>query len=263
MINRIEFKPAKGLPLDKYSIHKYREQIPGLDDCLVEEIRKSRTVFFYNKEATSIYPVERRENGYKALIAPGPNMSYTLDINGIHMHRVKGTDPLVDSELKVRAARVGKHQKILDTCMGLGYTVIKSLQKGAKVTTVEKDPDVIWIATHNPYSRELSSNRVEVIHGDILVVIKEFPDNTFNRIIHDPPRLTAVTGDLYSLEFYRELLRILKPGGILFHYSGLPGKKRGINLIGKTASRLEKAGFYPTLKNRKAQGIVAIKPLGS
>ncbi|MCE4606555.1 MAG: methyltransferase [Desulfurococcales archaeon] len=258
---RINFNPANGIALDKHNVDKYAEQILCLDKYLVGEIKKSRIVYFYNIDTKSIYPLERRESGYKALVTLGPNVPYTLRINGIHMHRIWGIDPLTDSEIKVKAARIGRHQKVLDTCMGLGYTAVKSLQHGAEVTTVEKDLDVIWIAEHNPYSQNLEDTRVKVIHGDILLVIKEFLDNAFDRIIHDPPRLTASTGDLYGISFYRNLYRVLKPGGILFHYTGLPGRKRGINLLGKTASRLEKAGFYPVIKNRRAQGVVAIKPL--
>ena len=261
MKNRIMFKPVNGIAIDKYNVDKHMEQIRELDSYIIEEIKESRIVYFYNIDTQSIYPVERRENGYKALVTLGPNIPYTLEINGIHMHRIKGIDPLTDSELKVRAAKIGKNHNVLDTCMGLGYTAIKSLQYGANVTTVEKDPDVIWIAEHNPYTRKLNNTRVEVIHGDILQVIKEIPDNFFDRIIHDPPRLTPATGDLYGNRFYRDLYRVLKPGGILFHYTGLPGRKRGLNLIGKTASRLENAGFYPTIKNKRAQGVVAIKPL--
>jgi predicted methyltransferase len=257
---RILFRPAIGIAIDKYNVDNYQKEIPYLEDYIIQEIKKSRTVYFYNKEASTIYPVERRERGYKALIAPGPNMPYTLDINGIHMHRIKEIDPYHDSELKVRAAKVNRSHRVLDTCMGLGYTAIKSAEKGATVVTVEKDSDIVWIAEHNPYSLKLASENVEIIQGDITEVIKNFPENSFDRIIHDPPRLTPATGDLYGLEFYKELYRVLKPGGIIFHYTGLPGRKKGLNLIGKTAARLEKAGFYPTWKNTRAQGVVAVKP---
>ncbi len=257
----IKFEPFKGIAIDRFNVEKYIQEVPLPTPVEVGKIKASRTVYFYNTESEKLYKVERRDSGYKALIAFRPGIPYTLEINGIHMHRVKDISPLRDARLKIEAVRVKKGQTVLDTCMGLGYTAIESLIRGAKVVTVEVDPDVIWIARHNPYSKKLADNNVTVIHGDIRDVVKTFPENSFDRIIHDPPRLTKKTGDLYGAEFYKELLRVLKPGGLLFHYTGHPRRTHGVNLISRTLSRLADIGFVPVKKDYKAQGVLALKPI--
>ncbi len=257
----VKFNPYRGIAVDRFNVEKHINEIPLLTPELVEEIKDSRTVYFYNQETQELYRVERRENGYKALVAIRPEIQYTLDINGIHMHRVKGISPLKDAWLKVEAAKVKKGHIVLDTCTGLGYTALESLKRGARVVTVEIDPDVIWIARHNPYSRGLANDNVTIIRGNILDVIRVFPDDSFDEIIHDPPRLTKKTGDLYGAEFYKELLRVLKPGGLLFHYTGHPKRTRGVRLMSITMSRLSDIGFIPVTKDYRAQGVVVLKPI--
>ncbi len=184
----------------------------------------------------------------------------TLEINGIHMHRITGITPWIDSMLKVRKARVGKGHYVLDTCMGLGYTAIHSILHGAsRVVTVEVDPYVIEITRHNPWSRMLSSENIEIAHESIVDVITVFDSNSFHRIIHDPPRFTGRTGDLYSAELYREFYRVLKPGGILYHYTGEPGRHSGRRVVKGIGERLRKTGFIVRY-DKTTQGYIAYKP---
>jgi len=182
----------------------------------------------------------------------------TLEINGIHMHRIVGITPWMDSYLKVHVARVRRGHYVLDTCMGLGYTAIHSILRGAYVLTVEIDPNVIEITRHNPWSKKLGDKGIRIIHGDITDVVHELSDHTFHRIIHDPPRFTSRTGDLYSLELYKEFYRVLKPNGILFHYTGEPGRHSGPRIVKGIGERLRMAGFIVKY-NRRAQGYIAKK----
>jgi hypothetical protein len=46
--------------------------------------------------------------------------------------------------------------------------------------------------------------------GSAVDLVETFPDASFDRILHDPPTFT-LAGDLYSLEFYSQLSRLLKP----------------------------------------------------
>lgn len=183
----------------------------------------------------------------------------TLEINGIHMHRIKGITPWMDSYLKIHVARVRRGQYVLDTCMGLGYTAIHSILRGAHVLTVEIDPNVIEIARHNPWSKRLGDERIKMVQGDIVEVIHGLDDQIFHRVIHDPPRLTPRTGDLYSLDLYREFYRVLKPRGILFHYTGEPGRHGGPRIVKGIGERLRKAGFIVKY-DWKTQGYIAWKP---
>ncbi|WP_461865895.1 class I SAM-dependent methyltransferase [Thermococcus sp.] len=190
-----------------------------------------------------------------------PTIPPTIEINGIRMHRTKGTDPMKDTESKVNAVRPGEGETVLDTCMGLGYTAIEAARRGAYVITIERDRNVIELARINPWSWELfHSQNIQVIHGDAFDVIKRFRDGTFDVIIHDPPRF-SLAGQLYSEEFYRELFRVLRPGGRLFHYVGNPGKKyRRRDLQRGVMERLRKVGFKNVKRVEEALGVVARKP---
>jgi predicted methyltransferase len=64
-------------------------------------------------------------------------------------------------------------------------------------------------------------SRDEQVEEDILEGIKQFSDNFFDEIIHDPPTF-KYSPDIYSKQFYEELFRVLKKGGKLYHYSPLP-----------------------------------------
>lgn len=204
--------------------------------------------------------VKYTEKGFYKLKATGLDKAPTLEINGIHMHRISGIDPWTDALLKISAAKISRSQVILDTCMGLGYTTIASLRRGASlIYTFEIDEDVVWIAERNPWSRDLEDSRVKIHIGDVTKLITRLPDMYFDRIIHDPPRFTRTTGNLYSLEFYKELYRVLKPRGILFHYTGEPRKHGPPSILKGIKERLEKSGFRVLYFDSKALGFIVVK----
>ncbi|MEM1809584.1 MAG: methyltransferase, partial [Thermofilaceae archaeon] len=66
----------------------------------------------------------------------------------------------------------------------------------------------------------------------------------------------SLAGELYSLEFYRRLRRVLKKGARVFHYTGWPGKHRGLNIQAGVVRRLRAAGFE-TIEIVKGYGVVA------
>ena len=218
------------------------------------------------RDDSSVYFI--REGGvYKAAIAGEhyyklvPTIPPTIEINGIRMHRTKEVNPLQDTRNKVNAVKPKEGETVLDTCMGLGYTAIEASRRGAYVITIEKDRNVIELARINPWSRELfTGGKVQVIQGDAFEVVKKFRPESFDVVIHDPPRF-SLAGELYSEEFYRELFRVLKPGGRLFHYVGNPGRKyRRKDLQKGAMERLRKAGFVGVKRVEEALGVVARKP---
>lgn len=175
------------------------------------------------------------------------------------MHRIVGITPWKDSLLKVKCARVKKGMRVLDICTGLGYTAIASLLRGAReVITVEIDKHVLEIASYNPWSWNLANDKIKIILGDAVEVINDFEDSYFDRIVHDPPTI-AIAGELYSKKFYRELFRVLRGGGILFHYTGKPGYSRGVDITKGVANRLRQVGFQVKII-RSVCGVVALKP---
>jgi predicted methyltransferase len=198
------------------------------------------------------------EGHYYKLKPVAPNTAPTIEIDGIHMHRILDVTPWKDSEIKVKLMSVRKGFRVLDLCTGLGYTAIWALKYGAsEVLTVEKDINVLEIACFNPWSRWLEDERITIVIEDALKVVKHLADNSFDRIMHDPPRL-SLAGELYGLEFYRELYRILKSKGILVHYTGQPGYKSGKDIMAGVKNRLEMVGFT-VKKVPEALAVVAYK----
>ena len=218
--------------------------------------------YYYLDRDGVVRAVETRRKGYKVLRRLGENVAATVEIDGIHMHRISGIDPWKDTLAKIRAAKIRRGNIVLDTCMGLGYTAIASVMQGARhVVTVEIDEEIIWIAERNPWSRMLADKRITIIHGDVTKVIHLFEDESFDRIIHDPPRFGGSTGDLYGTPLYKQFFRVLKPGGVLYHYLGEPGRYRGINLYQSVKRRLLDIGFESVRWVEEAKGVVARKPV--
>ena len=228
------------------------------EERLRKMIRHKDSVFII--EGRETYRVEVR-NGrrYYKLWAPITGRAPTLEISGVHMHRIVEVDPWTDSLMKVNLARVRAGARVLDVCTGLGYTAIASRLRGARyVLTIEKDENVLKIAKANPWSRRLADPQVDIILGDAVEVLPGLPSGSFHVIVHDPPRL-SLAGELYSLEFYRELYRVLRRRGILFHYTGNPGGKyRRLNIAKGVAQRLRAVGFKVAYA-REALGVIGFK----
>ncbi len=224
---------------------------------VIEKIaRDDKSVYFIKNGG--VYKAAITGKGFYKLV---PTIPPTIEINGIRMHRTKEVNPLQDTRNKVNTVKPKEGETVLDTCMGLGYTAIEASKRGAYVITIEKDPNVIELARINPWSRELfTGGKIQIILGDAFEVVRKFNDESFDVVIHDPPRF-SLAGQLYSEEFYRELFRILKPGGRLFHYVGNPGRKyRRKDLQKGVMKRLRKAGFVGVKRVEEALGVVARKP---
>jgi len=193
---------------------------------------------------------------YYQLICTKALASPTIEINGIRMHRTKGILPWSDAKKKVETLRIRKGERVLDICTGLGYTAIIAFLKGGVVTSIEKDPNVLELAKYNPWSEELEF--INILKGDAMEIIREIESESFDKVLNDPPRF-SLSGELYSSEFFREIFRILKPGGRVFQYVGSPGEKyRGKKIFRGVLNRMKNVGFY-TKKLRDVGGILGIK----
>ncbi len=207
-----------------------------------DSIRKIQAFSDVTNRHCSLYPTES---------AP------TILIAGFPMHRIKGTNPYQDTLAKIKAAN--PMGRVLDTSMGLGYTAIQAAKTAEHVITVELDPSVMEVARQNPWSRELFDNpKIERRIADSFDEVATFGVETFSRIIHDPPTM-QLAGDLYSGEFYRELHRILKPNGRLFHYIGDLESSFGSRVAKGVVERLGKVGFRSVTRRNEAFGVVASK----
>jgi predicted methyltransferase len=226
-----------------------------------------------NIDSSSIYIIDNdivltkvetfSEHGYLKLMMTDDMLSPTIVINGIHMHKIINKSPYRDALNKVKLLGNIRNRNILDICTGLGYTAIAALMRGAKkILTIELNSSILRIAEFNPWSYFLESRNITILNNDATKILPLINDNTFDKIIHDPPRFN-IAGELYSLDFYKELFRILRPGGTLFHYTGTPMRKRGRGsgpIIRGIKERLQRAGFVVKYYDPIAEGFVAIKP---
>jgi site-specific DNA-methyltransferase (adenine-specific) len=83
--------------------------------------------------------------------------------------------------------------------------------------------------------------RSEIINGDSLEELKKFPDNYFHSVVTDPPYGLSFMGKKWdynvpSVELWKEVLRVLKPGGYLLAFAGTKTQHR-------MAVAIEDAGF--------------------
>lgn len=202
-------------------------------------------------------PLEDRSAGYYKLVPT--TGAPLLEISGVKMHISKGTDPFVSaSEMAQQAVRKG--DKVLDCCSGLGYSAIAAHRLGAsEIISTELSPEVMGLREQNPWSTDLKQKEIVQLQGSIFELISTMPTASFDSIIHDPPRF-SLAGELYSEAFYREIFRVLRRDGRLFHYTGNPHViKKGSSFVDGVIRRLKVAGFKQVKKIENLMGVSAQK----
>jgi len=231
-----------------------------LDIDIIKKANKRSNHDCFLLENSSLYFIYIFENktAYKLY---EPHMDYppTLWINGSVMHTISVSNPIEDVKNKVKM--LGEISgEVLDTCFGLGYTAIELKNAGAdKVYTYEISKAVLEIAKINPWSKEaFGGNKISIHNSDIIPAIKQFPEEKFSFILHDPPNI-KINGDLYSLSFYKELYHVLERNGALYHFIGggrIPREYK-VDYTKGVIKRLYTAGFRKVVKSYR--GVVAYK----
>ncbi len=238
------------------------------DQCLVLDDDNTLTISDLKKivkKTQRIYlccdgdmdPIEDRSVGYYKL-APTSGAPL-LEISGVKMHISKGTDPFASaSDMANQAVQTG--DKVLDCCSGLGYAAIAAHRLGAsEVLTIELSPQVMGLRAQNPWSNDLGNKGIVQREGSSYELITTMAESSFDSVIHDPPRF-SLAGELYSEEFYRQIYRVLRPGGRLFHYTGNPHViKTGSSFVDGVIRRLKAAGFKNVEKVEHLMGVKAQK----
>jgi predicted methyltransferase len=201
--------------------------------------------------------LEIRDDGYYKLVPT--DQAPLLEISGVKMHISKGINPF-ESAGQMAAQVVKKGDRVLDTCSGLGYAAAAALKLGAReVVSVECSSTVMALRQKNPWSQGIFGANINLVHADIDSYIRELAAESFGSVIHDPPRI-SLAGELYGERFYRELYRVLKRRGALFHYTGNPHVvKRGTSFVDQAAQRLRTAGFTKVVKVAELMGVTAYK----
>lgn len=222
------------------------QTFPYLETC------KDRTIYYWNGERFE--PVARFTTSLIKLVPTrwGPP---TFEIDGIKMLPTSQASPYADAERKVGLIQP-RGKMILDTCGGLGYFAAWCLRgQAAQVLSYEKNSDVIWLRSLNPWSPE-AGNGLTLTEGDIAEQIATLPSASVDAILHDPPRF-GTAGELYSQVFYDQLARVLTRKGKMFHYTGTPNKlTSGRNVPDEVAKRLRNAGFVTDLNG---DGVLAVR----
>jgi predicted methyltransferase len=223
---------------------------PYLEKC------KARTVYYWDGAAFA--PVARYTTSLIKLV-PTQWGAPTFEIDGIKMLPSETVSPYADAIRKVGLVQP-RGKVILDTCGGLGYFATCCLDaKAARVLSFEKNPDVLWLRTLNPWSPQPGSANdavLEVTLADITAAITTLPDRSVDAILHDPPRF-GIAGELYSQAFYDQLARVIGRRGKLFHYTGTPNRiTSGRNVPEEVSTRLRRAGFGTELNG---DGVLATR----
>ena len=222
-----------------------------------EKIR-DRTVYYFDGES---FEALSRFGQYGLIkLVPTDWGVPTFEIDGIKMLPSAKVSPLEDARTKVALVQpAGK--VVLDTCGGMGYFAQSCLEAGvAKILSTERNEDVLWLRTHNPWSpdpdSDFAAGRLQLTHGDVTSHILSVADASVDAVLHDPPRF-GIAGELYSLDFYRQLARVIKPGGKLFHYTGAPNKlTSGRDVPAEVAGRVVQAGFRA---EKALDGVFAVR----
>jgi len=226
------------------------QRFPYIEPCA------ERTIYYWVGE--TFQPVARFTTSLVKLVPTewGPP---TFEIDGIKMLPTAQVSPYADAERKVGLIQP-RGKVILDTCGGLGYFAAWCLQGEARqVLSYEKNPDVLWLRSLNPWSpqpSDQSDRGLSLTLGDIAEQIAMLPNGSVEAILHDPPRF-GIAGELYSQVFYDHLARVLKRKGKLFHYTGTPNKlTSGRDVPNEVSKRLRLAGFNTELNG---DGVLAVK----
>jgi predicted methyltransferase len=222
------------------------KQFPYLSVC------KDRTIYYW--DAASFEPISRYTHSLIKLVPTewGPP---TFEIDGIKMLPTAKVSPYDDAKNKVALIQP-RGKVILDTCGGLGYFAAWCLKgDAARIISFEKNPDVIWLRSLNPWSPK-AEGALTLTQGDISEQIAALTDESMDAALHDPPRF-GIAGELYSQVFYDHLARVLKRNGKLFHYTGTPNKlTSGRDVPKEVSKRLQQAGFTTELSG---DGVLAVK----
>ena len=205
---------------------------------------KERTIYYWDGDGFA--PISRF-GGALIKLVPTEWGAPTFEIDGIKMLPTARVSPFEDARTKVALVQP-RGKIVLDTCGGLGYFAACCLQAGvARVQSFEKNPDVLWLRTLNPWSPDPdaadSEGRLQLAHGDVSQAIAGLADASVDIVLHDPPRF-GIAGELYSQVFYDQLARVLRRGGRLFHYTGAPNRlTSGRDVPREVSRRLQNAGF--------------------
>ena len=242
--------------LTKIQAYKTLDKLIIGESIAISLNEKVKENFCYSIEGQTITPIAYFSEATTKFYKLTPTNDWpTISISSVPMHKL--SSPKKDTEGKIELLK--PYGLVLDTCMGPGYSAIMAANSASKVITFEKDENVLSIAKQNPLSQALfSKENIEVRIKDVSEAIKEFKDESFDCITHDPPTF-KLAPELFGAVFYKELYRVLKPKGKLFHYTPLYKVSQGYDFPSKIKKKLIEAGFKFIDFSKDAGGMLCVK----
>lgn len=183
-----------------------------------------------------------------------------LEIDGIRMHLVKDySNPLQYAKEVIKTIKFAGREIVFDTCCGLGYWAIEESKYAKKVICCELKKEVLKLAKQNPFSKDLFNNdKIDLKNKSCFDYIKTIDKESIDIVMHDPPTI-LIANELYSLDFYKQVFRVLKPKGIFFHYIGQVGINKGRRFDSEMIKKLNEANFKDCKYYEKLQAIICKK----
>ena len=131
---------------------------------------KERTIHYWDGEA---FVPAARFSGSLIKLVPTEWGAPTFEIDGIKMLPTAKDSPVADAHRKVALVQP-RGKSVLDTCGGLGYFAACCLEAGAaRIHSFEKNADVLWLRTLNPWDRDMvlesvrRTRRCLIVHEDL------------------------------------------------------------------------------------------------
>lgn len=191
--------------------------------------------------------------------------------SGEHLHTKSGAYEEA-LEKHVKPLKIEDGMAILDYCFGIGYNsyVAMSLHKNLKIEAIEYNAEYIKVipTLKCPQIQELLEQSKELIEKNEMTdknnnhlklhiatiqnIMPTLKDNSFDRVFFDPfsPKTQP---DLWTEELFKEVFRVLKPGGMLSTYS----------CARMARDNMKAAGLQVTdgpIIGRRSPSTIAIKP---
>lgn len=153
---------------------------------------------------------------------------HSVTVSALDEARVKYIEP----------AEIKDGFKVLDFCFGLGYNSLAVLNNNTniQITGIEIDRDILEEIKNINVPLESKDNygliqksvldalnnrentNLKLIIGDGSKITKTFEDNSFNTVLFDPFS-PSKHPELWSLDVFKEMFRIIKSSGRLTTYS--------------------------------------------
>lgn len=106
----------------------------------------------------------------------------------------------------VKHSRVQPGQRVLDVATGTGVVAITAARAGAKVSALDLTPELLEVARHNS---QLASVEVDFREGDVEAL--PYEASSFDVVLSQFGHMFAPRPEVAV----REMLRVLKPGGVI------------------------------------------------